>query len=312
MLVNSTDDVCVLGASYSSNHMVPIFLISNVSGKNLELLRAFLNLLTPHSHAAEAECGLPAFLQIDEVFNVHDVGPVVAGTLQQGVVRVGDELLLGPDEDGRFFSVVVTSIHRNRVAYHLVKAGQHASFAVSGVRRPHLRPGQIMTADVARRVSCHEFEADVTIASTSPPLSHGAQVTVFVGAVRQPANVSLHGVAAVSPGETARVRFVFVNRPEHIQAGARMLLHDQRLHGFGTVIRVTHDVIGAPPLPTPLVEGPGDSSLLDAMIERRLREARREESGDKGEKGEKEEQAQAAEGGVEAVKEESAMSEPQQ
>ena len=63
--------------------MVPIFLVSSVTGKNLDILRQFLNLLTSDNRDTEALCGLPSFLQVDETFNVHAVGPVVAGTLKQ-------------------------------------------------------------------------------------------------------------------------------------------------------------------------------------------------------------------------------------
>jgi GTPase len=43
--------------------MVPVFLVSSVSGRNLDLLRKFLNLLTPDVPGDEL-CAMPAFLQV--------------------------------------------------------------------------------------------------------------------------------------------------------------------------------------------------------------------------------------------------------
>ncbi|KAJ7357422.1 GTP binding protein [Desmophyllum pertusum] len=43
--------------------------------------------------------------QVDEIFNVPGTGPVVGGTLERGVLREGDQLLLGPSIDGHFHPV---------------------------------------------------------------------------------------------------------------------------------------------------------------------------------------------------------------
>jgi GTPase len=48
MLVNDTDDVMVASTNFVSERLCPIFQVSNVTGANLELLKMFMNLLTPH------------------------------------------------------------------------------------------------------------------------------------------------------------------------------------------------------------------------------------------------------------------------
>lgn len=47
--------------------MCPIFQISNVTGENLELLKMFLNLLSPRTSYREEE---PAEFQIDDTYSV--------------------------------------------------------------------------------------------------------------------------------------------------------------------------------------------------------------------------------------------------
>lgn len=57
----------------------------------------------------------------------------------RGVLREGDQLLLGPSIDGLFQPVTVTSVKRNRAACRVVRAGQAASVAISGIDRSLLR-----------------------------------------------------------------------------------------------------------------------------------------------------------------------------
>ncbi|MEE6502655.1 hypothetical protein FKM82_004586 [Ascaphus truei] len=67
VLVQNKDDVIVTASNFSSERMCPIFQISNVTGENLELLKMFLNLLSPRSSSREEE---PAEFQIDDTYSV--------------------------------------------------------------------------------------------------------------------------------------------------------------------------------------------------------------------------------------------------
>jgi len=54
-------------SSISLYRMCPIFQISNVTGENLDLLKMFLNLLSPRTSYREEE---PAEFQIDDTYSV--------------------------------------------------------------------------------------------------------------------------------------------------------------------------------------------------------------------------------------------------
>lgn len=54
-------------SSISLCRMCPIFQISNVTGENLDLLKMFLNLLSPRTSYREEE---PAEFQIDDTYSV--------------------------------------------------------------------------------------------------------------------------------------------------------------------------------------------------------------------------------------------------
>jgi hypothetical protein len=53
--------------------------------------------------------------QVDHTFEVRGVGSVVSGTAVNGSIAVGHRLLLGPNSDGDFTSVVVSGIQRSQV-----------------------------------------------------------------------------------------------------------------------------------------------------------------------------------------------------
>lgn len=144
------DDVVCSALNFTSERMCPIFLVSNVTGANLEYLKSFLNLLSSPAPASSPPISpqnpspaststdpninyrldLPASFQIDELFTVQGVGSIVSGTCMSGVIRVNDTLHMGPDTTGRFFQVLVKSIHRKRLPVNSVRAGQTASFAL--------------------------------------------------------------------------------------------------------------------------------------------------------------------------------------
>ncbi|XP_053887424.1 GTP-binding protein 1 isoform X3 [Malaclemys terrapin pileata] len=127
VLVQSKDDVIVTASNFSSERMCPIFQISNVTGENLELLKMFLNLLSPRTSYREEE---PAEFQIDDTYSVPGVGTVVSGTTLRGLIKLNDTLLLGPDPLGNFLTIAVKSIHRKRMPVKEVRGGQTASFAL--------------------------------------------------------------------------------------------------------------------------------------------------------------------------------------
>jgi GTPase len=125
-IVKHMDDVVTGAANISAGKLVPIFLVSNVSGEGLDLLKAFLNLL-PSPPKWEKRLDKPPEFQIDENFSVTGIGTVVSGTVVAGRIHMNDELLLGPDTLGNWQKVGFKGIHNKRVSVQAVQAGQSCS-----------------------------------------------------------------------------------------------------------------------------------------------------------------------------------------
>lgn len=71
----------------------------------------------------------PVQFQVDQTFEVDQVGPVVSGTVVSGVIELGQQLLWGPNAYGGFNTVQVTCIQRSHLPVHRVQAGQMATVA---------------------------------------------------------------------------------------------------------------------------------------------------------------------------------------
>ena len=107
-VVKSNDELMVAANGFGKSALCPIFCISSVDGTNVPLLRQFFNLM-PSRRAWAAQDKLPTEFLIDQYFNVPGVGLVVAGTLLSGAVHVNHELLMGPNNQGKFNKVTIKS-----------------------------------------------------------------------------------------------------------------------------------------------------------------------------------------------------------
>lgn len=84
-------------------------------------------------------CKFTLPFQVDQVFFVPDVGPVVAGSLLRGTIKEDESLVIGPTTTGKFLPVTITSIRRNRAPCRNVRAGQGASLSLEGLEKDTIR-----------------------------------------------------------------------------------------------------------------------------------------------------------------------------
>lgn len=99
IFINNREECINTATQFVSQRICPIFQVSNVTGKNLDLVRTFLNIL-PHHGRYDSEA--PFEFHVNDTFSVPFVGTVVSGIIKSGVVHVGDNVLVGPDSLGQF------------------------------------------------------------------------------------------------------------------------------------------------------------------------------------------------------------------
>lgn len=143
--IGSEDDVITASAAALSERTVPIFVVSSVTGRGLDLLKKFLHLLPPGWGVLEREKmeQEPVEFQIYETFYLPQVGTIVGGLLTQGVLHESMNLLMGPLDDGSFHPVQVQSIQRYKSVCRVVRFGQSATIALN-TELPNVRKGMML------------------------------------------------------------------------------------------------------------------------------------------------------------------------
>lgn len=249
---------------FVSQRICPIFQVSNVTGEGLDLVRTFLNILPHHGHY-DAEA--PFEFLVNDTFSVPFVGTVVSGVVKSGVVHAGDTVQIGPDSLGQFTTTTIKSIERKRIPVSACRAGQSGSFALKRIRRKEVRKGMVVLPKLDRPPKVYrEFVAegkDIRRDSVIEPpphvymllnannlvliLSHATtikpryQAMLHVGAVSQTCAVIDIDRPFLRTGDRALVAFRFIQRPEFLAPGDRVLFREGRTKGLGIVKSVGYD-----------------------------------------------------------------------
>ncbi|KAL1399379.1 hypothetical protein pipiens_020051, partial [Culex pipiens pipiens] len=245
-LISNEDDVLNANAHQSQEQIVPIFCVSNVTGDGLDLLTKYLYVLSPGISNSEKERleQEPTEFQIDEIFKVAEVGLVVGGLLCKGVITENVQLRIGPMADGTFHPVTVQSIHRNKAACRVVRAGQSASLSFyTESSLPPLRTGMVILPDYEEDENAYGsyfFQARVSVLFHATHINKGFQATIHIGSIRQTAVIE--GIMGITGGigtnQTASVLFRFVRHPEYVRPGMRILFREGATKGIGKVTQV--------------------------------------------------------------------------
>ncbi|KAK4138120.1 P-loop containing nucleoside triphosphate hydrolase protein [Trichocladium antarcticum] len=225
---------------FVSQRICPIFQVSNVTGENLDLVRSFLNIL-PHHGRYDADA--PFEFHVNDTFSVPHAGTVVSGIVKSGVVHAGDDVQIGPDSLGRFTQTSIRSIERKRIGVPAASAGQSASFALRRVRRKDVRKGMVVLPklDGGPPKVYREFVAEVLILSHATTIRTKYQAMLHVGPVSQTCAIIDVDRPFIRTGDRATVAFQFVQRPEYLAPGDRLLFREGRTKGLGIVKSVGYD-----------------------------------------------------------------------
>jgi elongation factor 1-alpha len=233
-LVKAENDCALAARNMPHGRVTPIFLVSNVTGEGLDLLKRFLNMIPPRINWSERLGG--KFLSyVDEKFNVSGVGLVLSGLIESGSISVGQKVLLGPFEDGSFRAVRVKSIHVNRVNVERANAGQFATFAVTNVDYDEVRKGMVLVDD-SRPSAVRVFGARVRVLHHPTTIKVGYEPVIHLKTIRQPAKLIDSSKQYLRTGDVAEVVFKFMIRPEYVRVGDQFVFREGRTKGIGEVI----------------------------------------------------------------------------
>jgi len=234
IFIKTHEETVMTATQFVSQRICPIFQVSNVTGECLDLVRTFLNILPHHGHY---DSDAPFEFHINDTFSVPFVGTVVSGVVKSGVIHAGDTVLVGPDSLGQFQTTSIRSIERKRIQVPACSAGQSASFALKRIRRKEVRKGMVVLPKIetAPPKVYREFVAEVLILSHATTIRPKYQAMLHVGPVSQTCAIVDIDREFIRTGDRATVAFRFVQRPEFLAVGERILFREGRTKGLGIV-----------------------------------------------------------------------------
>ena len=210
--------------------VVPILATSAVTGEGLDDLDALLERLPGTADPPDGEFAM----YVDRSYNVTGVGAVASGTVKSGRVEAGDELRLGPMQDGSFREVEVRSIEMH---YHRVdeaRAGRIVGIALKGVEERDVERGMVLLPRDADPTPVREFEAEVMVLNHPTRIGDGYEPVVHLETVSEAA-AFYPAEGRLLPGDTGKARVRFKFRPYLVEEGQRFVFREGSSKGVGTV-----------------------------------------------------------------------------
>ena len=217
-----------------SETVVPVVTTSAVTGRGLEVLDEMFARLPKTAGSGVDE---QFRMYVDRTYNVTGVGAVASGTIKAGEVAAGDELLLGPMQDGSFREVEARSIEMHYHRVDQASAGRIVGIALKGVREEDIERGMTLLPREADPEPVQEFEAEVMVLNHPTRIGPGYEPVVHIETVSEAAALYPENDQLL-PGDTGQARAQFKFRSYLIEEGQRFVFREGQSKGVGTVTEV--------------------------------------------------------------------------
>jgi selenocysteine-specific elongation factor len=195
----------------------PIVRVSAKSGEGIsELLEVLGNTLA--ESPTRSDLGRPR-LAVDRVFTMSGFGTIVTGTLTDGQLRIGEDILILPHEiRGR-----IRGLQTHKRKEQTAVPGSRTAVNISGVDLDQIQRGDVVVYPdhyrSSRRLDVH-FRM---LSDVSQPIRHNMEVKLFVGASEVLARLRLLGQEALKPGDEGWLQLELVS-PVVVVRGDRYIL----------------------------------------------------------------------------------------
>jgi len=176
----------------------PAVRVSARTGFGLDALLSSLSLILQNV-PSRGDLGRPR-LPVDRVFSMPGFGTVVTGTLTDGHLDVGDEVVVMPA--GKTGRVRGLQTHRKREERAL--PGTRTAINISGLSVDDIRRGDVV-ATPGQYLATQRLDARFRLLEDSSPLRHASQVKFFTGASETLASIRLLEGDVLRPGSVVPI-----------------------------------------------------------------------------------------------------------
>ncbi|HEY3217729.1 MAG TPA: selenocysteine-specific translation elongation factor [Candidatus Limnocylindria bacterium] len=195
----------------------PLVEVSSTARRGLgDLLVALERVLG--AAPARRDVGRPR-LPVDRSFTMPGFGTVVTGTLLDGSLSVGDEIVAVPgDIRGR-----VRGLQTHRRSLDVARPGSRVAANLSGIDKEAVSRGMVVTRPGALGTTSLLAVRLALLPSASAALEHDEEVKVHLGTAETMARVALLEGPQIAPGETAWAQLRLAT-PVAVAVGDRLVI----------------------------------------------------------------------------------------
>lgn len=196
----------------------PVIPVSAVTGEGIEELRAEIIAKCDRDNKRREEKELFR-LPVDRVFTMQGFGTVVTGTLMDGNVRVGDDVMIYPECK----KVKVRGIQTYGKDTDTAIAGQRTAINLSGVSKEDIDRGDVIAYQDAVTVT-NMIDTELSIfSSTDRVVLNNSRVHLYCGSDEVLCKVILLDRDALAAGETAYAQ-LRLEEPAAVRRGDRFII----------------------------------------------------------------------------------------
>ncbi len=214
--------------------VVPVIRVSSVTLKGYDILNNLLQILPER----KKEIDKPFLMFIDRGYNVTGAGTVVSGTIKQGVLKPGTELIIGPDKKGEFSNAKAKSIEMHYHRLEEANAGLVVGIALRGVRHEDIIRGMILCDKFIKPRAVKSIEAEVVVLNHPTRIASGYEPILHTNTVSSTVKLKLLDKKYLKAGDAGNVQMVFRYRPQFVREGDRFVFREGKTKGIGTITKI--------------------------------------------------------------------------
>lgn len=232
MLVKRVEEAKKVAKLMAENPLVsPIVLTSAITLEGYDVLERLLYHL-PKRYTAREDF----LMYIDKIYRVTGVGTVVSGSVKAGELREGEEVFVGPFDDGSFARAKVQSIEMHHFRVDRAKPGDIIGVALKGVDYEDLRRGMVVAKRVPKAVE--RFEAEVLVFTHPTLIKPGYEPVMHVETISETVVFEEIDKGYLKAGDWGRVVMSFKYRPNVVFEGQKFIFREGRSKGMGKILRI--------------------------------------------------------------------------
>ena len=215
--------------------------LENPSGPDAEPIVELLNKLDEYIPEPERALDKPFLMPVEDVFSIKGRGTVATGRVDQGIIKVNEEVeIVGIKETKK---VVVTGVEMFRKLLDQGQAGDNVGLLLRGVEREDIERGQVCAKPGSIKPHT-EFECEVYVLTKEEggrhtPFFKGYKPQFYIRTTDVTGAVTLpEGAEMVMPGDNVKLK-VALGSEIALDEGTRFAIREGgRTVGAGVIIKI--------------------------------------------------------------------------